>query len=200
MKRPAIADSRAVDNSITIVDDFLSPQHCRQLLVESIRGEWVRSAVARDIGASVKASQGRRSESLVLSGYSAWGRKHLRAIERRLNAMFGIESRHLEPWQMTRYHRGDAYDYHLDCGAWARHPSGERNRTVLIVLERPARGGSLQFRALHQTIRPLIGRLVVWANLLPSGKGNYAMIHSARPVWRGRKTILTTWERQRPYF
>jgi hypothetical protein len=187
----------AADNTITIVDDFVSLADCRRMLEEAMRGEWVGSAVASD--GSVIGSRGRRSASLVLPAYSDWAEALLRETERRLAAMLTIEPRNLEPWQMTRYRHADAYDYHLDCGRWARHPSGERRRTILIVLEQPTRGGATHFRALRRTIRPVTGRLVVWCNLLPTGRCNHAMIHSGRPVWQGRKTILTTWERQRPY-
>jgi hypothetical protein len=205
MKQPTSAldqheiASSAYDNTITVVDDFLSLADCRRLLNETNSGEWVGSAVAYASGGSKITTGGRRSYSLVLPAYVDWAEAQLRVIECRLAAMFGVQPRNLEPWQMTRYRRGDSYDYHVDCGAWARHPSGERNRTILIVLEQPSRGGATHFRALRQTIRPLPGRLVVWRNLLPTGMCNYAMIHSGRPVWQGRKTILTTWERQRPY-
>jgi prolyl 4-hydroxylase len=100
---------------------------------------------------------------------------------------------------MSRYRRGDIFDYHLDCGSWSEHPSGERRRTILIVIEAPLRGGATHFRALNQTIQPHLGRLVVWRNLLPTGNCNHAMIHSGRAVWQGQKTILTTWERERPF-
>ena len=189
----------AADNTITIVDDFVSPADCRRMLEEVMRGEWIGSTVAGARGGSVARSRGRRSSSLVLPAYSEWAQAWLREIERRLAATLAIEPRNLEPWQMTRYRRADGYDYHLDCGDWARDPSGERRCTILIVLEQPTRGGATHFRALRRTIRPVAGRLVVWCNLLPTGRCNHAIIHAGRPVWQGRKTILTTWERQRPY-
>ena len=189
----------ANDELVVVVDDFLPPTDCRRLLSEAHAGKWVGSAVMAANGTSTIAAGGRRSDSLVLPAYGKWAAAKLRTIELELAARFGIEQYNLEPWQMIRYRRGDWFDYHLDCGAWAGHPSGERRRTVLIVLEQPSRGGATHFRALAKTLRPLTGRLIVWRNLLPTGKCNHAMIHSGRPVWQGRKTILTTWERQRPY-
>jgi prolyl 4-hydroxylase len=205
MKRPTSAlHHREIvsTNTITVVDDFLSLADCRRLINETNSGEWVGSTVAHPNGSTITMGAralGRRSDSLVLPAYSNWAEAQLRVIECRLVAMLGVQSQSLEPWQMIRYRRGDFYDYHVDCGAWARHPSGERNRTILIVLEQPSRGGAIHFRALRQTIRAVTGRLVSWGNLLPTGMCNYAMIHSGRPVWQGRKTVLTTWERQRPY-
>jgi hypothetical protein len=131
--------------------------------------------------------------------FSVEARALLGTLERRLAADWGSRPGHLETWQMSRYRRGDYFDYHLDCGAYGRHPSGERERTFLVVLEAPAQGGSTHFRALGLTVRPVPGRLIVWRNLLPSGRCDHGMVHSGRPVWQGRKTILTTWEHERPF-
>ena len=201
--RPRTGSGNGVDDrhadphdGILVVDDFLPAADCARLLDEQKRGQWIDSVVA-NAGGGAMTGGGRHSESLVLSGYSGRADALLRRIERRLAQLAGIRPTHLEPWQMTRYRRGERYDYHVDCGV--RHPSGERVRTILIVLEQPARGGATHFRALGRTVRPCVGRLVAWSNLLPNGRCNHAMIHSGRPVWQGRKTILTTWEHVRPY-
>lgn len=197
MTRIAIDDAHAdAHDGILVIDDFLSPAECARMLEEQTRGQWVDSVVANASGGAMSGG-GRYSDSLVLSAYSGRADALLRRIERRLAELAGMHPAHLEPWQMTRYRRGDRYDYHVDCGI--RHPSGERVRTILIVLEQPARGGATHFRALGRTVRPCAGRLIVWSNLLPNGRCNHAMIHAGRPVWQGRKTILTTWEHVRPY-
>jgi prolyl 4-hydroxylase len=141
----------------------------------------------------------RRSMSLHLPAFRRLASNQLEAVEARLSAQFFISANRLEPWQMTRYRRGDGFDYHLDCGSHAGHLTGERVRTILIVIEEPAQGGATHFRALRTNVRPRLGRLLVWNNLLPTGRCNHAMIHAGRPVWRGRKTILTTFEHELPY-
>jgi len=187
---------------LVTVDHFVPLSVCRRMLFAASGGDWIPSGVAGIPNTRhplVAHATGRSSSTLILERYSSWMGVTLRRIEQLLLITFGIEPRHLELWQVTRYKRGEAYDYHLDCGCWRRHPSGERRRTILIYLEQPARGGATDFRALHKSIPAVAGRLVVWDNLLPSGNCNYAMIHSGRPVWQGRKTILTTWEREGPY-
>jgi prolyl 4-hydroxylase len=187
---------------VVTVDRFVSLSRCERILREAAHGVWVSSGVAtvpHDRTRSKPYASGRTSSSLAVLGYSRWMEETLRGLERSLFTTFGIRSRNLEPWQMTRYKRGDAFDYHLDCGAWHAHPSGERRRTILVYLEQPVRGGATDFRALGMRITPAAGRLVVWNNLLPGGNCNHAMIHAGLPVRRGRKTILTTWERQRRY-
>lgn len=192
----AQTDPCSVEERIIVVDEFLSPLQCRQLLGEQNGGEWIASAILQGNGSTMTGG-GRKSDSLVLPGQVGIVNALVRDIESRLQTMFAIRPADLEPWQMTRYRRGDAYDYHLDCGV--PHPSGERKRTLLIVLEQPARGGATHFRALNRSIQPLVGRFVLWRNLLPNGRCNHAMIHAGRPVWQGCKTILTTWEHLRPY-
>ena len=197
-QRP-VTERGACDETICVVDRFLSPAECLALLAISETGIWVASAVAPIGDRSPFSGSGRNSQFMMMpASYQALA-DLLGIIEARLAERFAIDSRRLEPWQITRYRRGERFDYHLDCGAFADHPSGERVRTVLIVIERPLRGGATHFRALDRKISPRAGRLLVWRNLLPSGACNHAMIHAGRPVWQGRKTILTTWERQRSY-
>lgn len=187
---------------VVTVDDFVSFPVCRRMVRETSAGVWIPSRVAVASHLRLRArsyANARSSSTLVVDRYSTWMEAALRKIERTLLLTFGIRKANLEPWQMTRYTRGESFDYHLDAGYWSRHPSGERRRTILIYLEEPIRGGATDFRGLHRRILPVAGRLVMWNNLLPTGNCNHAMIHAARPVWQGRKIILTTWERERRY-
>ncbi|WP_447739603.1 2OG-Fe(II) oxygenase [Pseudomonas laurentiana] len=176
---------------IRVEDAFVTRAACREMLEEAADGGWIRSQLEGPFDFSEESE--RKSESLILpNGFSQRATKWLRRVETNLASILSVKLNCLEPWQMIRYRRGCSYDYHLDCGAWKGHPSGERARTLMLILEQPERGGATHFRALAQTIRPLVGRLVVWRNLLPDGACNHAMIHSGRPVWAGRMTILIT--------
>lgn len=189
------------NSHIVTVDQFVSRPICLRMVREASTGVWIPSSVATENlrGSSGSYVSGRSSSTLVVERYSAWMEIALRRIERILVITFGIRQSNLEPWQMTRYTRGESFDFHLDCGCWGGHPSGERRRTILIYLEQPVRGGATDFRALHRRILPIAGRLVMWNNLLPNGNCNHAMIHGGRPVWQGRKITLTTWEREGRY-
>jgi hypothetical protein len=186
------------DNLVVVSDDFLSESDCENLLSMGETGEWLPSTVKLADGRTASSS-GRRCMSLYFPASGAQTISLLRQIETRLATQFGVAPECLEPWQMTRYRRGEAFDYHFDCGAYEGHASGERRRSIVLFLEQPEQGGATHFRALGLTVRPYCGRLVLWNNLLPTGRCNHAMIHCARPVWRGRKTILSTWEHERPY-
>ncbi len=181
------------ESELVIADNFVPRSICQQILQEISKGLWAPSPSARQTTDS--RLPGRLSSSLI------WESDHpaLRQIEQSLAATFDLKPNHFEPWQVTRYKRGELYDYHVDAGCWRDHPSGERKRTILIYLEQPGCGGATDFRALHKRVRPIAGRLLLWDNLFSNGKCNYAMIHSSRPVWQGRKTILTTWEHERRF-
>lgn len=186
-------------NDVAIIDGFVSASVCRRMLLAIPTAAWKASQVESHAPVSPTTettATGRSSSTIILQQPGAWMAAALERIEHSLHTAFNIELANLEPWQVTRYKRGQSYDYHLDCGCWREHPSGERRRTILIYLEQPVRGGATDFRALHQRIPAVAGRLLVWNNLFANGKCNYAMIHSGRPVWQGRKTILTTWERE----
>ncbi len=145
---------------ISVVDAFVTDVACRELLAAAGQGVWIRSEVEGPF--DIAHGSGRRSESLVLpAGFSQRATKWLRKIEGELANRLCVNPDCLEPWQMIRYHRGGCYDYQLNCGAWKWHPSGERARTFMLILEQPKRGGATNFRALAQTIRPLAGRLAV---------------------------------------
>ena len=187
---------------IVVIDRVLSEAACRRMVAEAEKGVWLPSTIA---GANSKrgyrqvSGNGRDSSTLCDHHHSAAIAGCLCAVESCLESELQIKPNRLEPWQVTSYVAGQGFDFHLDCGRWARHPSGERRRSILLYLHVPERGGQTFFRVLNIRIRPVVGRLVVWNNLLPNGNCNYAMVHAGLPVTRGRKVILTTWERERRF-
>lgn len=188
--------------NLVVVDDVLPPAMCRRIVGSALQGIWAPSTVA---GRAAKHPHGQRlrggrnSFTLCHGDYPAWVVRCLDDLAERLRSMLGIRPQNLEPWQVTRYAKGQWFDFHLDCGCWRDDASGERRRSVLLYLETPKRGGTTLFRALNLEVRPVVGRLVVWNNLLPNGNCNHAMVHASLPVTEGNKTILTTWERERRY-
>ena len=193
---------RAGNDLLISVDRFMPVRICRQLAKIANRTHWSPSTVqsaSGPVAQSVSTVTGRSSSTLMAADLGAPARRVLSKLEQSLQDAFNIEPANLEPWQLTRYKRGEAFDYHVDCGCWKNDASGERRRTILIYLQRPLRGGATHFRALNLMIQPLEGRLLLWNNLLPNNRCNYAMIHASRPVWQGCKVVLTTWEHVRRY-
>jgi prolyl 4-hydroxylase len=199
-----LRDAAAVleDQNIVAVDGVLPASICRRIVAGSLAGIWAPSTIAGRGAKQVyghRPQGGRNSLTLCEHNHPAWMARCLDDLAETLRCSLGIRPRNLEPWQVTRYIKGQWFDFHLDCGCWYDHPSGERKRSVLLYLETPKRGGTTVFRALNVEVKPAAGRLVVWNNLLPNGNCNHAMVHASLPVTEGSKTILTTWERERRY-
>lgn len=182
------------------IDGFLKPGQCEEILSELEFAHWWPSTVARYATkdrVEIARSSARVSESTDGEWFSAPLTRMIRSIEKRLSLIVpGVPAR-CERWQATRYARGGKFDFHFDCGHWAKEPAGERARTILIYLDSPAAGGATCFRELDLEVRPVAGRLVVWRNLRANGKCDPDMLHAGAPLRKGTKTVLVTWVRQR---
>ncbi|HYP05336.1 MAG TPA: 2OG-Fe(II) oxygenase [Bryobacteraceae bacterium] len=188
------------DEGILTIDDFVSGADCSRILRELEFTYWGQSSVVKYVGdesSPAYFSEMRQSRTSGQFWFSDELKDCLLPIENRLADILQTSTNRMEEWQATRYGPGDHFDYHVDCGNWQDSSSGERKRSILLYLESPVRGGQTHFRALNRTIAPNAGRIVVWNNLLPSGKCNFSMIHAGLPVEEGTKTILVSWERER---
>lgn len=185
-----------------MIDRFLKPAACSELLDQMDEHQWNPSQIAKPSHGG-KAKDGltsSRTSSTIESGrWNQVARTIVAKIETALEKELGIRSHRLEEWQITRYSKREFYDFHLDCGCWQSETAGERRRTIMIYLDSPLKGGETFFRALNLRVQPATGRLLVWNNLLRNGNCDHAMIHAGLPVVRGHKTILITWERERRY-
>lgn len=189
-----------LDDLVTCTDGFLDEVVCRAVRRELDYCHWRPSAVARRHGADIRSERSPTRTSLTTGQW--WFTRQLlasvAALEAELARAFGVDPCRLEPWDATHYEPGGSFDVHHDAGLWSDTPAGERTRTFLLYLETPLDGGDTHFPLLDLTIRPAVGRLVVWPNLRADGRPDPLLRHTALPVRRGRKTILTTWERERP--
>ncbi|HEV7993254.1 MAG TPA: 2OG-Fe(II) oxygenase [Gemmatimonadaceae bacterium] len=188
------------DQKLFWIDGFLRPEQCAAMLDELDFALWRPSTVAeRYDGAelSVVRRSMRVSESTAEEWFTPALRRMIRAIDARIARLVPRLAARRERWQATRYVRGGRFDYHFDCGHWADEPAGERERTVLLYLDTPRRGGSTHFRELDVDVEARAGRLVVWRNLTPARARDPDMLHAGAPLAAGRKTVLVTWVRQR---
>ena len=188
------------DEGIVVVDEFVTPSECDLMLRELEFTHWADSSVVKYIGdenSPAYFSTMRKSQTSGQIWFSDELNEILAAIEERLALLLASSRKHFEEWQATRYGKDDRFDYHVDGGNWERTAAGERKRSIIMYLDTPVRGGETRFRALNRTIAAQAGRVLIWNNLLPTGKCNFAMIHAGLPVEEGTKTILVSWERER---
>jgi prolyl 4-hydroxylase len=188
------------EKNIVIIDDFITEQQLKNIVFELQFTHWTRSSVVKYNGEENSPTfynHMRKSESSTQTLFAEDLNKEVVAIERKLASLLQTNSNKFEEWQATRYIKDDKFDYHVDCGNWGNSLTGERRRTILLYIDAPLKGGETKFRALNLIVQPVKGRLVIWNNLLPNGKCNFAMIHSSLPILEGTKTVLVTWERER---
>ncbi len=186
----------------TVVDGFIDAATCLQLRRELEFTWWSTSTVVnRDpLGGMVDfVSRTRLSQTARQRFFSDQMAPVVADIQNRVCERFALDSRRLEEWQALRYPVGGHFDEHHDGGLFAFESAGDRMTTVLLYLESPDLGGETVFSQLGLVVEPLEGRLLVWRNLTPDGRLDPAVRHRAAPVRRGRKVVLTTWERERPF-
>lgn len=162
---------------------------------------WRRSEVVRrGVGGDLESfsSDTRTSEGAAQRWFSPKLKKRVDVIQARLCQDFGIDPAFLEPWQAIRYHPGARFGIHHDAGLFGDEAGGERVLTFLLCLKAPSEGGATYFPDLNLLVDAVVGRLLVWKNLLPDGSIDATKRHAATPPYSGRKIVLTTWARQRP--
>ncbi len=188
------------NEGIAVVDEFVTPSECDLMLGELEFTHWADSPIVKYIGdenSPAYFGDMRKSQTSGQIWFSDELNEALAAIEERLALLLASSRKHFEEWQATQYRRNDRFDYHVDGGNWENTAAGERKRSIIMYLDTPLRGGETRFRALNRTIAARAGRVLIWNNLLPTGKVNFAMIHAGLPVKKGIKTILVSWERER---
>lgn len=126
-------------------------------------------------------------------------------IEHRIALRMQIPVAFSEELQGHRYDAGDFFRPHFDAfepgtrefdgHAGAR---GQRTWTVLVFLNDSFSGGDTRFPELGLSVRPRVGKALVWNNLDEYGQPARALLHEGCPVLQGRKYVLTKWFRARP--
>jgi prolyl 4-hydroxylase len=194
--------AQIITDTVACYDDFLSAEECQGILEELDIAFWQPSKVIRlkdDDKYSEELSSMRVSHTAAQEWFSKKLMAVLKKIEKRICRLHQTPANHLEYWQATKYPFRGKFDYHHDAGYWDLHPAGERVRTFLLYLDTPKKGGETHFRALDISVDARAGRLLTWDNLFANGDCNHRMVHSGKPLLKGSKTTLVTWERQKKF-
>ncbi len=187
--------------ALCVVDDFLDEATAMQIATELGFAWWQESRVINRDGLGdvvTFRSTSRHSETAQQEFFPEELHDLLATIEHRLLDEHALDPSRLEWWQAVRYPSGGHFDLHHDGGLFGHEPAGERRRTVLIYLSTPTEGGETVFPHLGRIVEARAGRLVFWDNLDADGVPDTRLQHRAMPVLSGHKTVLTTWERERP--
>ena len=127
-------------------------------------------------------------------------------VDERIAALVGLDQGYGEPLQGQRYEVGQEFRDHadffyVDQPYWLDYEphGGQRTWTAMIYLAEPAAGGGTKFPLIDLEIEPVLGRLLVWNNMMPDGSPNPWTLHAGLPVEGGSKYIVTKWYRERPF-
>lgn len=188
---------RSVPHGIEIVEDFLSPDECR---------EWVEFAADRpserlrvidwkaaDPSVASKLDDRRVTERVHMGDdrdrqlRELVERTYVSTIASRLGRKFAW----FESPQVLKYNVGGFYEAHADAdsydaerGRWHHHL--DRDVSLLLYLNDDFEGGELQFEYFNFRIRPKPGMLV-W---FPSDARYF---HRANPVQAGTRYAVVSW-------
>ena len=126
--------------------------------------------------------------------------ENVKIIIKRIEDLLGLPCENLEDIQIGNYQTGQFYGYHtdsFDTKGYSYHRKlgfHQRLFTVMIYLNKPLKGGNTRFKYLDISIKPEVGKLLVFSNVIKgSNKINEKSIHSGLPVEEGEKWIMTFW-------
>ncbi len=186
---------------LAVLDDLVDESTCNAITDELQYTLWRPSQVVlRRAHGELESTHTdrRRSMSTDAQWFGPQLNSMLDTVAEQLCSHAGTQRSHLERWQAIDYQPGAYFDLHHDAGTFDDESAGEREITLLVHLQTPAAGGATVFPRLNQRVAAVTGRVLLWRNLV-DGRPDPDMLHAAEPVKRGRKLILTTWARQRPF-
>jgi len=128
------------------------------------------------------------------------------AVEKRIDALLGIEHSQGETIQGQRYAVGQQFKPHHDFfytsePYWPEQEriGGQRTWTAMMFLNEPEAGGQTFFPKAEVRVTPRTGNILIWNNLDEYGAPNMFSLHQGMPVEAGVKYVITKWYRERPW-
>jgi len=180
-----------------VLDDFLNRAECEELS-RITQSHMEPSAIATTNLADL--TNGFRTSKTC--NLSTLDNDFVKKINSRICSMIGINDSYSEGIQGQYYEEGQEFRAHNDFfgdelyNLYAK-TQGQRTYTFMIYLNDVEEGGETEFPRLNIKIKPLLGRAIIWNNLLPDGKTNGNTLHQAHPIIKGTKCIITKWFRSR---
>ena len=99
---------------------------------------------------------------------------------------------HYESLQLVRYRKGEQFTAHKD--------GHGRQYTVNIYLNDDFTGGETAFPRLRSSVKPEMGKAVIWRNMTPEGRIESSSEHRGCPILSGKKYICTQWIKYTDFF
>jgi prolyl 4-hydroxylase len=194
LRRQGVQSAPGRAFTLWFVEDFLGSED-RAFLIERIEANRQPSILLSD----QPEDSFRTSES---GNFDRWDDR-VRAIDRRICALLGIDEAKGETLQGQRYGPGQYFRahhdwFHTDQAYWPaqQEAGGQRTWTAMIYLNRPDAGGETAFDAAGLMVPPKPGLLIAWNNMDADGAPNLYASHEGREVTVGIKYVVTKWFRE----
>ena len=188
-----LSADRLPPHGLSIVEEFLSPRECRELLnlAESLEGERFK---LRDLAWNLtnKLDPTRVCDLMKLGdSQKVLDELVARAFAEQVLPRTGRRIDWYEEPQLLRYTSGGFYHYHVDAydpvpGGKAWRKAIDRDISMLIYLNDNFNGGELEFKRFSYFLQPRAGMLV-W---FPS---DVRYEHMAKPVTNGYRYAVVSW-------
>ena len=184
-------------NELYTLPNFLNTTECDRM-AEIVRSKSYPSTVVSEYGGQVDENY-RTSSTCDLGTLDD---PFIADIDRRICAIMGINPSFSEIIQGQVYEVGQEFKVHTDTfegPGYEEHTKekGQRTYTFLIYLNDVEEGGETEFPELDLTVKPKKGMAVTWRDLHRDGSINYSTAHTAHPVKKGRKIVITKWFRSK---
>ena len=174
------------ESPIYIIDEFLSPTICENIIKE-LQSNLEPSTLTRD---DPTDPYFRTSSTGIFSKTSTQD-----FVDKKMSDI--ILAKKSETPQIQHYDISQEFKPHWD-GFDPKYDKkfydkGQRSWTFMIYLNNVEEGGETHFPKLGETIVPKLGRAVIWYNLDKNGDLDRDTLHQGKPIVKGEKYIITKW-------
>lgn len=176
------------------IESFLTPEECSALIPIIIENGERSTTSERDVASITEA------RTSISANLSSLNDPFIGEIDMRICRYMGMNWTRGEGLQGQYYGLGEEFRAHHDyftTESQSLTEQGQRSWTFMVFLNEVEEGGRTIFPLLGRAYTPRTGAAVAWRNLDLAGKPNPFTLHSAEPITKGSKAILTKWFRQR---
>jgi prolyl 4-hydroxylase len=194
--------ARLAQPAVTLLDDVLAPDECKQLIALA-RPRLAPSTIVDPASGMNTVSASRTSEGMF---FRLEENPLVARIDRRVSQLMNLPVENGEGLQVLRYPAGAEsmphYDFLKPSNAHNRASlarSGQRVATMVIYLNDVAQGGETVFPEAGLAVAPRKGSAVYFEYCNGTGQLDPLSLHAGAAPAGGEKWIVTKWMRQRRF-
>lgn len=188
---------------IVELTNFLNKDECNHLIKLGENAKMKQSMVGTTFEDSKSDYDSRNSfTSFLLKSQD----EIVKRIENRCSLLANHPTSHIEPFQIVRYQPGQFFKEHHDYFEPKEGdkfvPQYQRTLTIFIYLNDVAKdekGGQTYFPSANLSVRPQMGKAVMFRNITPDGKEDPKSLHSGQKLMKSTKYGCNVWFTSHPY-